>query len=99
MISLVMSARRRLRSIKRAWPGSSSTRRIVTDCSAGMRLSSCARRRNGKGKCGTHSQRGVALDVTAMPPHEHLYIGQAHPFPRHVLLADTAERLENFGDI
>ena len=34
-----------------------------------------------------------------MSPHEHAHIGQAHAFPRHVLAADTAEGLKDFGDI
>ena len=34
-----------------------------------------------------------------MPPYEHLHIGQAHAFPRHVLPAHAAEGLKDFGDI
>ena len=34
-----------------------------------------------------------------MPPHEHLHVGQAHAFPWHVLPADAAKRLEDFGNI
>src|SRR5207248_11434047 len=94
-----MWARRKLRSIKRAWPGSSSTSRIVTDCSAGIRLSFCELMGNGKGKCGAHPQRGMAPDLAPMPPHEHLHIGQAHAFPWHVLPANAAEGLEDFEDI
>src|SRR6266540_1375893 len=94
-----MSARRRLRSIKRAWPGSSSTRRIVTDCSAGIRLSSHELMCHSEGQCRAPPQRGVTPDVAPMPPHEHLHIGQAHTFPWHVLRADTTERLEDFGNI
>ena len=34
-----------------------------------------------------------------MAPHEHAHIGQAHAFPGHILPADTAEGLKDFGDI
>src|SRR2546428_11091628 len=64
-----------------------------------MRPSSRALRRNSEGQRRAHPQRGVAPDVAPMPPHEHLHIGQAHAFPRYVLPADTAEWLEDFGDI
>src|SRR5215475_5347808 len=94
-----MWARRKLRSIKRAWPGSSSTSRIVTDCSAGMRLSFGELVGNGKGKRRAYPERGVALDLASMPPHERLHIGQPHALPRYVLLPNTAKRLENFANI
>src|SRR5499427_3817500 len=99
MISLVMCARRKLRSIKRAWPGSSSTSRIVTDSSAGMRLSFCELVGNGEGKRRAHPERGVATNIAAMPPHEHLHIGQAHTFPWYVLPANTAKWLEDSRNI
>src|SRR5215510_13149405 len=98
-ISFVTWARRKLRSIKRAWPGSSSTSKIVTDCSAGMGCSFWALVRNGEGKRCAHPERGVAPDLASMAPHEHAHIGQAHAFPWHVLLANTAEGLKDFGDI
>jgi hypothetical protein len=34
-----------------------------------------------------------------MPTHEHLHIGESHPFPRDVKRADAAKRLEDLGDI
>ncbi len=34
-----------------------------------------------------------------MPPHQHLHIGQSHPFPRYVLPTSAAEGLEDFGEI
>src|SRR5215468_149701 len=64
-----------------------------------MDLSSYVLMRNSEGKRRTHPEGGVAPDVAPMPPHERLYVCETHAFARHVLGADAAEQLEDFGDI
>ena len=55
--------------------------------------------RNREGKRRPDPERRAAANIARMAAHQGLHIGQPHAFARHVLLADAAKRLKDFGNI
>ena len=98
-ISLFTPARRMLRSIRRAWPSSSSTMTMTTGRAFMGRLSrvvagpEAGRQIYLKGR--TAAKLGTDGDVAAQPPHQGAHMGETDSFAGLVLGAGPPEQLED----